>query len=944
MPASVAAAVRDADRVSTRTIDRVAMAADASHYLRTPSGVITADDDAEVAAILRACAAARTPVTFRSGGTSLSGQASTSGLLVDTRTRFRGIEVLDGGRRVRVEPGATVRQVNARLLPHGTRLGPDPASKAACTVGGVVANNSSGMACGIEENTYRTLESMRFVLPSGTIVDSAAPDADARLRAAEPELVDGLLRLRRRVLDDPASVATIRRRFAMKNTMGYGINAFLDESSPVQLLTRLVIGSEGTLAFVAEATFRTVPLRRSVTTALALFPDLEAATRALPELVATGAATLELMDATSLRVGRGLPDAPPQIHGFELADEAALLVEFHAGGAEELAALAEAGAAALATMPLRTPAVLSTNAATRTRAWKLRKGLYASVAGARPSGTTALLEDVVVPVPRLAETCAGLHELFARYGYRDSVIFGHAKDGNIHFMLTDRFEEPASLERLAGFTDDLVDLVLDADGNLKAEHGTGRAMAPYVRRQYGDELHDVMRELKRLCDPSGILNPGVIITDDPAAHLADLKPAERVEAEVDRCVECGYCEPVCPSKHLTLTPRQRIVVRRAAARAHAAGDLAVARELDRDYVHDGVDTCAADGMCSTACPVMIDTGRLVKRLRGERRTPALAAAWTTAAAAWGQVTRVGSLALGAAEHAPAGVVRGATSAARAVLGADAVPEYSADLPGGGPSRRRRRGPQGGGDGPPIALYLPACVGSMFGPADGGIGATEAFVRLCERAGVSVVVPDAIESLCCSTPWTSKGYGAGRTTILDRVVRALRETDPSGRLTIVSDAASCTEGYAHLLKDAGLDAPVEDAVAFAARELLPRLPEAARIAGTLALHPTCSSTQLGINADLERIAGAVADRVVIPDDWGCCAFAGDRGMLHPELTASATAAEAAEVLTIGADAHASLNRTCEIGMTRATGAPYRHILELLEEATRERGTPVAEARA
>ncbi|MGB4778985.1 MAG: FAD-binding and (Fe-S)-binding domain-containing protein, partial [Microbacterium sp.] len=638
MPADIAAAVADASRIRTRAIDRVAYASDASHFLLTPNAVVVAQDAAEVAAVLRGANATGTRVTFRSGGTSLSGQASGDDLLVDTRRGFRRIDVLDGGRRVRVQPGATVRQVNLRLLRHGYRLGPDPASEAACTIGGVVANNSSGMACGTVENTYRTLESMIFVLPSGTKIDTADADADAHLKAREPELFEGIIRLQRRVRSNPESVAIIERQFAMKNTMGYGVNAFVDFDSPVQVLAHLIIGSEGTLAFVAEATFRTVPIMPRITTALAVFPTLDDATRALPALVDTRAATLELMDSTSIRVGQSFADAPAQILGFEVTTQAALLVEYHAADDDELTRLAAAGMAVLRDAPLHTRTVFSPDAKARATAWKLRKGLYTSVAGARPAGTTALLEDIVVPVPSLAPTCDALQTLFDRYGYRDSVIFGHAKDGNIHFMLTDRFEGDAAMGRFEGFTEEMVDLVLDAGGNLKAEHGTGRVMAPYVRRQYGDELYDVMRTLKRLCDPFGILNPGVIITDDAAAHLRDFKHAAPIEIEADRCVECGYCEPVCPSKDLTLTPRQRIVVRRAMARATASGDHGLAARLERDYDYSGIDTCAVDGMCVTACPVLINTGTLVKRLRREDQNPVLAAGWQAAAHAWGPVT------------------------------------------------------------------------------------------------------------------------------------------------------------------------------------------------------------------------------------------------------------------------------------------------------------------
>lgn len=987
------AAVADPAAVRTDELTRRALAHDASHVLLHPAAVVAPRDAAEVAALLRATADVGVPLTFRSGGTSLSGQAGTDGVLADVRRHFRRVDVLDGGARVRVQPGVTVRRVNAELARYGRRLGPDPASEAAATLGGVLANNSSGMACGTVENSYRTLESLVAVLPSGTVLDTGAPDADARLRALEPDLHEGLLRLRGRVLADPASTATIARQFAMKNTMGYGLNALVDFESPAEILAHLLVGSEGTLAFVAEATLRTVPLRPHAATALLVFDSLAAATRALPELVATGAATLELMDARSLRVGQALPGTPAAVAALEVREHAALLVEYQAAEAAVRDDLAAAAAPALAALRLAAPVALSTDAAERAGLWSLRKGLYTAVAGARRSGTTALLEDVVVPVGALADTCTELGELCTAHGYDDAVIFGHAKDGNIHFMLTDRFESDEQLGRYEAFTEGLVDLVLGHGGSLKAEHGTGRVMAPFVRRQYGDELYEVMREVKALADPRGLLNPGVLLTDDPRAHLRHIKLAPTVEAEVDRCVECGYCEPVCPSRDLTLTPRQRIVVRRELAAARAAGDRRLVDELERDYDYAGVQTCAVDGMCGTACPVHIDTGLLVKRLRAEAVPTPVAAAWAGAARHWAAGTAVAGRALSAVKALPAPLrpaVTGVNRAARAVAGADLVPLWSAELPGGGSSRRRPA--PGPGGPPPVAVYLPACVGAMFGPADArdgrpGAGVQAAVERLCAAAGLTLLVPDGIDGLCCGTPWSSKGMTRGKDAMRERVLPVLRaatrrlhetaagDDAPAGedaaadgapaggmpaatpRLPVVCDASSCTEGFrAMVAADPDLDVEVIDAVAFVDAYVLPRLtapggpldpargsagphaagPHAAgahaaapRLA-SLTVHPTCSSTQLGLNPALLRVAAHVAADVDVPLDAGCCAFAGDRGLLHPELTASATRAEAAQARARDAVAHASCNRTCELGLTRATGHTYRHVLELLAE--------------
>lgn len=936
--------------VSRRAIDRLAYAHDASHYLLTPRAVVMPTGRDQVAALMRAAQAAGCPLTFRSGGTSLSGQASSEHLLVDTRRHFRDVTVEQDGLRVTVGPGVTVAAVNSRLAPYGRKLGPDPASEKACTIGGVIANNSSGMVCGTRQNAYRTLESAVLVLPSGTVLDTSSPDCDRYFAHAEPDLYRGLLRLRDRVRSSPASVAKIKQLFGLKNTMGYGVNAFIDFATPTEILLRLVVGSEGTLAFVAAATFETVPLLPHRATGLLVFRDLHSAAEALPELVPTGLAAIELMDATSLRVAQQAPGAGTGLRGLSVQRHAALLVEYQESSAEDLAKRVADGAPTLDGLELAGPAAALTGSATaRAALWHIRKGLYAAVAGNRPSGTTALLEDIAVPVENLADTTEELVRLFEAHHYRDSVIFGHAKDGNIHFMLNETFDAREATRRYLAFTDDLVDLVLSRNGTLKAEHGTGRMMVPFVRRQYGDELHAVMLELKRLCDPSGILNPDVILSSDDEVHVRHLKSTPTVEEEVDRCVECGFCEPVCPSRDLTTTPRQRIVVRREITRAESSGDRALAATLRAEYEYDGIQTCAADGMCQTACPVSIDTGQLITRLRAENDARLAAGLWHGAARHWNTVTRAGALGLSLARKAPR-VSRGGIGILRRLAGAESVPAWSADLPAGGRPRpaasttgqttvRRDAGTSSPTDAE--VVYFPACIGSIFGPAErtagvrAGAGVSGAFLDLCRLAGIRVRMPEDMASLCCCTPWKSKGHARGHATMAEKTLPRLWQASDHGRLPVVVDASSCTEGLAELVRTSGdrrARINVLDSVTFAASRILPRLTIEHRLA-SVTVHPTCSSFRLGLDDDLRRLSEAIASEVVVPSDWGCCGFAGDRGLLHPELTAAATAAEAAQVASVTTSAYASVNRTCEIGMTRATGRTYRHILELLHDATR-----------
>ncbi len=920
------------EAVSTRELDRIALAIDPSHYLRTPDAIMRARTVQDVAVAMTVARETGWPLTLRAGGSSLSGQAMSLGLTVDVRRNFRRIEVLDAGARVRVQPGATIRQVNAALARYKTKLGPDPASEIACTIGGMVANNSSGMTCGTTKNAYHTVESMTVVLPSGTVVDTASPTADADLRASEPALVEVLERLRDELRR--ASVAEdLRRRYAIKNTMGYGLNSFLDHDAPAKILEHLMIGSEGTLGFVAEVVFRTVQVPARTATGLLLFDSLASATSALPHLVYSGADVVELIDAASIRaMGAEAADVLPA--HFHPVEQASLLVEYAADDDDDLAERLAVGEETFAGLSgLEASPELTQDAARRGRMWVMRKGLYTKVARNRPQGTAALLEDVAVPMESLGGVCTDLQGLFDKHGYADAVIFGHAKDGNIHFLVTEDFAGPASMRRYESFTEDMVGLVLGAQGTLKAEHGTGRIMAPFVRRQYGDELYAAMWAVKDACDPARVLNPGAVLTDDPQLHLKNIKATSPVRAVIDDCVECGYCEPVCPSQHLTTTPRQRIVVQRAIADAEAAGDESLAKALFEQETYDVVHTCAVDGMCSTACPVQINTGDLIRDLRKERQSAVMDAGWNLAAQHWGVVLRGATLGMSAVDRVPNPLVRGVLGAARRVLGADVVPTLSAELPGGGPVRTPQAADRAD------AIFMPACVGTMFGTEHAcGTGAAGAVRQLAAAAGLGLRTPDGVQALCCGTPWKSKGLAKGYDTMTDRLIAWILESTEQGRLPLVCDNVSCSEGVEVALEKHRVGGVrVVDATRWVSEHVAPKLPPVER-ARTAVVHPTCSSTLMGVNDDLLFLAGLLADEVVVPEGWRCCGFAGDRGLLHEELTATATRDEAREAKALNADLYLSLNRTCELGMTRATGKTYVHVLEELAARVASVGVP------
>ncbi|MEU2549560.1 FAD-binding and (Fe-S)-binding domain-containing protein [Streptomyces roseolus] len=927
------------EKILSGVSDLVRYASDASPYRFLPQVVVVAEDVDDVSTVLSYAHGKGREVVFRAAGTSLNGQAQGEDILVDVRRHWVGVEVLDGGARARIRPGTTVVRANAALAPYGRVLGPDPASAVACTIGGVVANNASGMTAGTTRNSYRTVASLTFVLPSGTVVDTADPAADEELARAEPRLCAGLLALKAEIEADAELTDRIRAKYQIKNTNGYRLDAFLDGATPVEILRGLMIGSEGTFGFLSEVVFDTLPLDRLVSTALLFFPSLPAAAAAVPRFTEAGALAVELMDGNTLRASVRVPGVPAD--WAELPkDTTALLVEFRAPDEAALAAYEEAAGEVLAGLGLIAPVASAANAFTRDAGtiggyWKARKAFVTAVGGSRPSGTTLITEDFAVPPARLAEACAELLDLQARHGF-DAAVAGHAAHGNLHFLLAFDAADPADVERYASFMDDFCKLTVERfDGSLKAEHATGRNIAPFLELEWGPKATELMWRTKELIDPDGVLAPRIVLDRDPQAHLRGLKTIPSVERLADPCIECGFCEPTCPSRDLTTTPRQRIVLRREMLRQ--ADGSPVERRLLEAYGHDAVDTCAGDSTCKLACPVGIDTGALMKEFRHERHSPREERIAALAARHFRAVEASARLAVGAADRLGDGFLERVTGLARKAVRPDLVPEWLPEIPGAAPRRLPRTHRPAA-----VAVYYPACVNRVFGPPDGTPGPSlpEAVVAVSARAGKPVWVPDDVAGTCCATIWHSKGYVRGNEVMANRIVEAAWGWTAGGRLPLVVDASSCTLGIAHevvpYLTDDNralhAELTVVDSLVWAAEELLPRL-EARRTVGSAVVHPTCSMLHLGDADRLTELAEFCADEVVVPVDAGCCAFAGDRGMLHPELTASATAREAAEVTARPFDAHLSANRMCEIGMDRATGRRYRSALLALEEATR-----------
>ena len=931
-------------RVLHRAIDRLGRSGDASLYRLVPEAVVRPRDLGEVRALLAYARRHRRHLTFRTAGTSLSGQAVTDDLLVELAPHWRGVRVLEGGRRIWAQPGVIGAHLNRLLAPLGVRIGPDPASIDACMIGGIVANNSSGMCCGVAQNSYNTLDSLAVMLADGTLVDTARADADERLRHDRPDLHAALLVLRDEVRGDAVLSARIRGKFSRKNTSGYSLNAFLDYDRPADILAHLMVGSEGTLGFLAEVTLRTVPEPPCRATALLHFAEIEEAGASVFPLAEAGAAALEILDASALRAIASEHPLPYTIS----RRSAALLAEFRTEADDDLGAAVAQAEQVAGRFRLEEAPVFTTDPGVRAHLWKLRKGLAATTGALRPKGTAYITEDVAVPVERLAAAVLDFQDLFARHDMPDAIQFGHAKDGNLHFVLAEDVGSPEAVARFDRFLRDMVDVVVGKyDGAIKAEHGAGRNMAPFVRTEWGDRAYEVMWRVKRLLDPEGILNPGVVLNPDPDAHVRHLKPWPDISPTAERCIECGFCEPRCPSRFLTLSPRQRIVVTRERARLSASADpedRAAAEALAREFAYEGLETCAGDSMCQVSCPVKIDTGALVKELKAAEHP-----AWAVRAALLvaGHVGLASSLArtglrLAALARAlPLGgrVLELVTEALHGLSPA-LVPRLPPGLvlPRPAPALP----PADEAPGERTVVYFPTCLTRVIGPQPGEtmVPPARAALDALRWAGFAVRYPEGVGSLCCGMPFASKAYPDAARAAALRTAEALWAASREGRDPVVTDASPCAGTLADLavaaLRESGRALRVLDFASFWAREVLPGRTGVPRGRGTAVLHPTCTLLKRGGLDDLVAVASAHAERVVVPRSAECCGFAGDKGFLVPELTASATRAEGAEVRALlDGDAAGtglySTCRTCEIGMGRAVGRPYHSVLHLVHRA-------------
>ncbi len=932
--AAVFATRIEQERIITQEAKRLAYGTDASFYRLVPKIVLRLKDLQEVIFAIQSCRELHVPCTFRAAGTSLSGQAVSDSVLITLTDDWRGHEIVDDGNKIILQPGVIGADANRYLAPFQRKIGPDPASINTCKIGGIAANNASGMCCGTAQNSYRTVDSMKIVFSDGTILNTADEASIAAFKQSHASLVSGIEALCQQVADNKELSDKIKHKYRLKNTTGYALNALVDYQDPIEVIEHLMIGSEGTLGFIAEITYNTVIEHPNKASALLVFATIEEACRAVTSLSKLPVAAVELMDGRAMRSVADKAGMPSFIQSLDL-EAAAILVESHASCQTTLDLQCKSVMDALAEYTIIESVPFTSDAATVATLWGIRKGMFPAVGAVREVGTTVIIEDVAFPVENLANGVRDLQALFDRFQYGEAIIFGHALEGNLHFVFTQGFDSQTEIDRYGKFMDEVAELVaVKYQGSLKAEHGTGRNMAPYVELEWGREGYQLMQQIKTIFDPQGLLNPGVIINDNPHSHIENLKPMPAADPLVDRCIECGFCEPVCPSRTLTLSPRQRIVLYRELQRRERAGEKIQASELEKVFEYQGIDTCAATGLCADRCPVGINTGDLVKKLRTakyQKFTPI--AKWT--ADHFSTTTAIARNGLRANQLASK--VIGAPTVGKLTNGLRSLTKGSTPI--WYPEYPTANQHSLGSSAFPITatekkvVYMPSCASRNMGQqadAPDQRPLTEVTLSLIKKAGYEVIIPAQLSNQCCGMPYDSKGMNELATNKARQLEEVLWQASREGTYPVLMDTSPCAK---RSIEQFSQPMEVLEPTGFVSKYLLPHL-DITPLNETVMLHVTCSSRRMGLENAMITLANACASRVIVPEHIQCCGWAGDKGFTTPELNAAAVHPLKAQVPS-DCQRGFSNSRTCEIGLSHHSGIPYQSILYLVDDASSPR---------
>ena len=917
------------DRVYTDHLRRYAYGVDASCYSYLPKVVVKAEDEREVRRLIRLCQQCGTPFTFRAAGSSLSGQCSSEDVLIVCNDGFKKMEVIDDGKALKCECGVIGSDANELLKPYNRKIGPDPATLATALVGGILNNNSSGMCCGTAQNSYKTIRSIRVVLLDGTVLDTSDKKSIEQFLREKPQMVEDILQLRKEILADEELTHLIHHKYKIKNTTGYGLNSLVDFEDIIDIINHLFIGSEGTLGFVSEIVYNTVEDVPHKGCGLMFFSTLNDASLAVVALANMGrekVVAAEMMDYQSLKAVQTLDNVPDFVREVPEGTSAILFqTESYSKEIvdENLAFIKEQ----LKDIPTAIPSLYSQDPKEYDSWWAIRKGILPIVGGQRRKGTTVITEDVCFQIEDFTKGIEMLTELFHKYDFVDGgVIFGHALSGNVHFNITPDFSDPKDTKNFGDLVKEMSERVSGFGGSLKAEHGTGRMVAPFVEMEWGKKAYEINRRIKAIFDPERILNPDVMITDDPDVYKKNLKAQCVIDDAFTICMECGFCEKHCPSRNLTLTPRQRIALLRETKRLENEGNFTLASELRKGYEYFGVDTCAACSMCKGLCPLSIDTAQIALSMRRiDPPAPELAKKIYDNFSTTLQMCRAGVSLEGIA-----GSIITQKAISKITEGLHGVTGVTPYVPKTTPKANRyklknRIKPTNFEK----VVYFSTCANRAFKPNQGyddDRSLQQVVESLCNKAHIDIIYPKHIENLCCGLSF--ENYDDVHERAVKDLHDALMKASQNGKYPIVIDHSAC---FNHAFKHMP-DLEINDISEFLCKYVVPHL-DIEKCDERVIVHKQCKIKSLNKSQYIEDLAHLCTDHVFNIKSFACDGFAGQKGFFTPELNKSATKDLAGEIAEYGATLGVSSSSTCEIGLGESGGIPFVGVAFLLDRCSK-----------
>ena len=897
-------------------ITRLAYTRDASMYRFIPEAVVRPKDERELKSLLEYGRNSRIPITFRTAGTSLSGQSITTGIIAEVLYEWQKFKILDDGDAIWCEPGVNGAVANKILAPYQRRIGPDPASINVARIGGIVSNNASGMICGTEFNSYHTLKDIVFILPNGNKYDTSKPGEREKFLQNEANLASGLLGIKTAIESNSSSIGKIKEKYRIKNTIGYSMNSFLDYNHPLDIFSHLLVGSEGTLAFIANVTLKTISDPPEKGTGLLLFNSPESAGNFVPFFKSMGASAIEFLDDESLRTAKHF-EKPPYDPNRVDDDVTGLLIEYQDNSKNEIDRLIKESIKFSEKESSVVSMKLVTEQQDRETIWKIRKGLYPTIGSLRKTGTTVITEDIAVDAENLAQAIRGLKNIFRKREFTDGVIFGHAKDGNLHFITSVDLDDKNGARNYEGMMRDLSDMTLrQFNGSLKAEHGTGRNMAAFVEAEWGGPLYELMWKVKNLTDPLNILNPDVLLSRNEQIHMNNLKPMPIVHDEVDQCIECGFCERVCPSRGLTLTPRQRIaVMRELKLETIAKSDI-------NKFNYDVNETCATDGLCEMECPVNINTGTMVKSLRYNSNSKYILVNFIKN----NFKIAVSFIRFGLRIGQFFEKLFGPNFLWKFTRSTNSILKTRLPIwPKNGIKLAKSFFPISSINQNPDYIVFPSCASRVLAADQTGKTSAEYLTRIANIAGIKIKYLKNYSDFCCGMAFDSRGQKIIGDEMRKKLMNQLRKESKMGSIPVVLDMSPCTQ----FLEKSSSDLAILDSVQFI-QQIKGKF-ELKQSNESILVHPVCSSQKMGSTHEITKLANLCSKSVETTLEPFCCGTGGDRSIRFPELPQNA----ADQLIDkINSTKGVSSSRTCELGLQDSTGIVFSSIEALVYDAIKK----------